>query len=194
MLYPLALIFGCWNSPFPDMLWLQHAPAALVWAGMIAAAGWGWISTLSVASISCFLLLHVIAARWIYSFVPYDEWAQFLTGHTVSDYFGWRRNHFDRLVHFMSGVLFVIPAMEVCQRLGGMKPRVSAIQSIAIVLAIGALYEIAEWQFAVFMSPAMAQAYNGQQGDIWDPQADMVLAGFGSLVTAFLFRDWRFAD
>ncbi|HEY2840420.1 MAG TPA: DUF2238 domain-containing protein, partial [Pirellulales bacterium] len=35
---------------------------------------------------------------------------------------------------------------------------------------------------AVTLSPEEAEAYNGQQGDLWDAQKDMALALAGSIV------------
>ena len=61
--------------------------------------------------------------------------------------------------------------------------------AVASVLAVGAVYEVIEWQIAIAFSPTQAEAYNGQQGDVWDPQKDMAMAGFGSILAAvFLFR------
>jgi putative membrane protein len=34
------------------------------------------------------------------------------------------------------------------------------------------------------MAPGNADAYNGQQGDIWDAQKDMALAFVGTLIAA----------
>ncbi len=65
--------------------------------------------------------------------------------------------------------------------------------SVALVLAIGALYEIFEWQIAVLLAPSYAEAYNGQQGDVWDPQKDLALAGVGAAVSALLLRRWEIA-
>jgi hypothetical protein len=42
-----------------------------------------------------FLALHTIAARWLYSFVPYDHWTDALFGVRLTEVFGWQRNHFD---------------------------------------------------------------------------------------------------
>ncbi|RAS64581.1 putative membrane protein DUF2238 [Lentzea atacamensis] len=51
-----------------------------------------------------FLALHTISARWIYSFVPYDDWTDTVFGVRLSEAFSWERNHFDRLVRFAYGV------------------------------------------------------------------------------------------
>lgn len=188
----VCLAASCIGSPYPSVLWLQHTPTVLALLVLAVVVGRGWLGTASLVCCYLFLVLHMVAARWIYSFVPYDDWATAVFGQSASDYFGWQRNHFDRLVHLASGLLFVCPISEVLQRYAGARPLAAAFQSVSMVLAIGAIYEIVEWQLALTMSPAAAEAYNGQQGDAWDPQADMALAGLGAAVVAWLIRKHRF--
>ena len=59
--------------------------------------------------------------------------------------------------------------------------------AIALLLAASAAYELFEWLLTLFMAPGAAEAYNGQQGDMWDAHKDMALALGGSLVAAI----WR---
>lgn len=178
------------DAPYPDELVLQHIPTLLGIVCLMLAIVFASPSRRSVACVIVFLWLHVIGARWIYSFVPYDELVEQVTGTTLSQYFGWQRNHYDRLVHFASGLLFVPPASEILQRYGGMRPVGAAITSICCVMTIGAVYEILEWQIAVTLSPLQAEAYNGQQGDVWDPQKDMALAGLGAILSAICVSRW----
>jgi putative membrane protein len=179
------------DAPYPKELVLQHSATVFglaCLAGVIIYASPTW---LSVSCLLIFLWLHIIGARWIYSFVPYDAVARYVTGTSLSDYFGWERNHYDRLVHFASGILGVPPASELLQRLGGMRPLGSALMGITCVMTVGAFYEILEWQIAVFFSPAQAEAYNGQQGDVWDPQKDLALAGIGAILSTCLMFRWK---
>lgn len=183
---PLSFI----DAPFPQELILQHIPTSV---GLVMLAFAVVFLRPSGGSFTCLLAftwLHLIGARWIYSFVPYDAWAEQLTGVSVSEHFGWKRNHYDRFVHFSSGILGVPPASECLQRFGNMRPPGAALMGISCVLAVGAVYEILEWQIAVTFSPEQAEAYNGQQGDIWDPQKDLALAGFGALISAGLMFRW----
>ena len=121
--------------------------------------------------------------------MPYDSWLEKIAGTTLSEHFGWERNHYDRFVHFASGLLGVPLASECLQRFGNMRPLGAAVMGVASVLAVGAVYEILEWQVAITFSPARAEAYNGQQGDVWDPQKDLALAALGASICAgFLFR------
>ncbi|SES08040.1 DUF2238 domain-containing protein [Lentzea albida] len=108
-----------------------------------------------------FLALHTVAARWIYLFVSYDDWADALLGVRLPEAFSRERNHFDRLVHFNCGVCL----MAVLRR--------KWLRSLEVVLAMT-------------LAPEVAEAYNGQQGDMWDAHADMALAALGALVTSLV--------
>jgi putative membrane protein len=166
--------------PFPALAPLQHGPTLAA----LLAAPWllrRWpLSTRSLASLVGFLALHTLAGRYIYSYVPYDAWTTALTGHPLSAAFGWRRNHFDRLVHFSFGLLVSGPIAEVLRRHLRLSPRLAAYVSVEFVLAFSCLYEVFEWLLTVVLAGPDADAYNGQQGDMWDAQKDMALAGLGA--------------
>jgi putative membrane protein len=159
-----------WRPPWPAEQAL-HSSLTLV-----ALAALGWVHKRVGLSLRVwvwalvFLALHTIAARWIYSFVPYDDWTEALLGVRLSDLFGWQRNHFDRLVHFSYGLCVTMML--------SLRP----LRSLEVVLATSALYELFEWGIAMALAPGMAEAYNGQQGDVWDPHMDMALAFAGALV------------
>ena len=189
LLVAVALSFV--QAPYPEELLLQHAPTVVGVAILGGLTLWKSISRTSFVCCVSFLVLHILGARWIYSFVPYDEWSRYVAGVSLSEHFGWQRNHYDRLVHFGSGIFGLPPASECLQRLGGMKPLAASVTGVCVVLAIGALYEIIEWQIAMLFSPAQAEAYNGQQGDVWDPQKDMTLALFGAIIAAGLYFRWQ---
>ena len=180
-------------APYPEQMILQHVPTVIGLALLLAVTLRTRISGLSFACSIAFLWLHIIGARWLYSYVPYDELARHLTGTSLSELFGWQRNHYDRLVHAAFGVLAVPPISELLQRCCGIRPEAAAVLSVACVAAVGAAYEIFEWLIAVTLSPERAEAYNGQQGDVWDPQKDLALAGLGSIVSAVLVGRWRAA-
>jgi len=186
-LVPLSFI----AAPYPRELVLQHVPT-LVGLMLLAAATVKFHpSTISFACTLGFLWLHILGARWIYSYVPYDDWWQFVTGGTLAERFGWERNHYDRLVHLASGLLGVPPSSEILQRWCGLRPLHAAWLAVTMVLSLGALYEVLEWVIALTFSAAQAEAYNGQQGDVWDPQKDLALAGMGALISAVFFARWK---
>jgi putative membrane protein len=124
-----------------------------------------------------FLSIHSIAARWLYSNVPYDDWIQSLTSHSLNAQFGWRRNQFDRLVHLAYG-LCLTPALV---QIAPTKSRAFQYALAAIMLS-SLCYEWLEWLVAITLGEDAAEAYNGQQGDMWDAHKDMLLATLGSLL------------
>lgn len=182
----VLLLFAQIEQPYPEIALLQHIPTML----LIVASPWllrRWpLSTASVACIVAFMALHTLGGRYAYSNVPYDRWAEALTGTTLSDLFGWTRNHYDRLVHFAFGALSVVPVTEIARRWGGLGPRGAGLAVLGWVMAISCLYEIFEWLLTIVAAGETADRYNGQQGDIWDAQKDMAFATVGAiLVLAF---------
>jgi putative membrane protein len=77
------------------------------------------LSSLSYVLIFVFLALHEIGAHYTYSEVPYDSWWQSLTGFSLNASFGWERNHFDRLLHLLFGVLLAPSLRELLVRSSG---------------------------------------------------------------------------
>ena len=174
------------DQPYPALAPLHHIPTL----ALIFSAPW-WLRRwpLSDGALFClvgFFALHSIAARWTYSYVPYDAWAQAVSGGTIGELFGWSRNHFDRLVHLAFGALLLPPVAEWMRPVLATR-KLRLIAAIILLLAASAAYELFEWLLTLFMAPGAAEAYNGQQGDMWDAHKDMALALGGSLVAAI----WR---
>lgn len=170
------------NQPYPEVALLQHLPTMLLLIASPALLRRWPLSTPAVACIVAFLALHTLGGRYAYSNVPYDDWARVLTGTTLSDSFGWTRNHFDRLVHFAFGALSIVPVTEVARRWGGLGRRGALVAAIGWVLALSCLYEVFEWLLTIVAAGETADRYNGQQGDLWDAQKDMALALLGALI------------
>lgn len=182
LLFVLLWALSCVGAPYLQELVLQHVPTVLVVAGLIAARRRRWLSRQSESLVLLFMTLHVLGARYLYSYVPYDDWSYWLVGQSISSRFGFTRNHYDRLVHFAYGLLLVSPAREVLTRRLKTAGRGGEWLALQLILATGAVYEIAEWLVAVTFAPDWAEHYNGQQGDVWDAQKDMALAAVGAVV------------
>lgn len=178
-----ALLLACQiDQPFPQTAWLHHFPTLIVLlAAPFALRRWP-ISNGALACLAGFLALHTIGGRYTYSAVPYDQLARTLTGTSISEAFGWSRNHYDRLVHLSYGSLTVLPIREALERHLGLSRRVALYIAFESVLAVSAVYEIFEWLLTLAAAGPTAAAYNGQQGDIWDAQKDMALAGIGASI------------
>jgi putative membrane protein len=152
----LAIPLSAIGALYPENTWLQVGPVAL----LLPAAWWALrrypISDAAAGCLAAFVLLHLFAARWSYSFVPYDQW---LPG--LGSAFGSTRNMFDY---------------------GGLRRRPALIGAALFVLAVGGFYEIFEWTLTLALAPADAGAYNGEQGDMFDSQKDMAVAALGMLL------------
>jgi putative membrane protein len=89
---------------------------------------------------------------------------------------------FDPLVHFAFGCLSLPPMLELGARYWSLPRRMALAFALLFVLAIGGLYDIFEWSLTLMLAPDDAGAYNGEQGDMFDAQKDMALAGLGALL------------
>jgi putative membrane protein len=190
----LASVVSGIGASYPQNTWLQVGPVialALTFPWLMPRL---WLSQRGWSCVIAFLLLHLFAAHWTYSDVPYSTWLAALRIDTQS-LFGSSRNMFDRLVHFAFGLLVVRPIVEVESNYAGVNRRLAYRLAILFVLASSAAYEIFEWTLAILISPEAAAAYNGQQGDIFDAQKDMWMATTGAVVGLVLlnrrYRRWR---
>lgn len=151
---------------------------------------WGYrkrlFSRLSFTLIFIFLCLHETGAHYTYEKVPYDVGWRHLTGHTFNEVMGWQRNHFDRLVHFLYGVLIAYPVREIFLRVARVRGFWSYFLPLEFVMATSAFFELVEWAAAVVVGKELGQAYVGTQGDIWDAQKDMALASLGALIAMLI--------
>ena len=175
------LLLSLVRAPYPSDTCLQHIPTVIVLVAWPFLARRFPLTNVAMLCIAGFLLLHIFAARYIYSYVPYDDWSQRLFGFSLTDKLELRRNHFDRVVHFSFGALLVRPIWEICVRYLGIPRRIAYYTAFEFVLAFSMLYELIEWGLSLVLAGADADAYNGQQGDIWDAQKDMALALVGAV-------------
>ncbi|MDX8253271.1 DUF2238 domain-containing protein [Acinetobacter pittii] len=130
-----------------------------------------------------FLLIHIIGAHYLYSYVPYNDWIQQVFHFNLDQYMGWSRNMYDRLVHLAYGVLLYPLIYRVFQVwLPSAKPFSLFLLVVQFVMASSVLYELIEWAIAIGLSPEEAENYNGQQGDMWDAHKDMLLATMGAII------------
>lgn len=141
-----------------------------------------------LTSLACVLLtIHAgilcLGGHYTYAKVPIGLWMQ--------DAMHLARNHYDRLGHLAQGFVPAIVAREVLLR------RTSLERGgwlfflvLSVCLAISAAYEILEWGVAVWWHEG-ASAFLGTQGDEWDAQWDMMLAGVGSVLAQILLSRWH---
>lgn len=132
------------------------------------------ISNLSYLLIFSFLSLHAIGANTTYS--------ESVPGFWLQETFGWDRNHYDRVVHFLFGLLFAYPLREFLTHATGVRPAWRPVLCGAVILGLSNLYEIIEWIAARIIEPEAAMAFLGTQGDVFDAQKDSALAFAGAVL------------
>jgi len=128
-----------------------------------------------------FCLLQTVGAHYTYALVPAGDW--------VSDMLGIERNHYDRLVHFSFGFLLALPLIEILKSQVNYKNTVyKHLLIVLIFLGFGGLYEVIEWMYAWYnQGNEASDAFLGSQGDIWDAQKDIFLAGLGAWLYLLFF-------
>jgi putative membrane protein len=170
-------------APLSRRDWLLENLLVFVAVGVLAATYRRLaLSDLSYGLFGVFLVLHMVGAHYTYSEVPAGFWAR--------DAFGLARNHYDRLVHFMFGLLLAYPIREVLIRGAGVRPAWSYVLTVMCVLGFSGFYEALEGIVAMLVSPELGLEYLGTQGDEWDAQKDTALAFLGAVIAMSWLR-WR---
>ena len=123
-----------------------------------------------------FLVLHTLilctGGVYTYAQVPLGFWMQ--------KWFGFARNHFDRIGHFAQGFIPAMLTRELLLRTSPLRRgRWLNFLTLATCLAVSALYELIEAATAIGMG-STADAFLGSQGDRWDAQYDMFFALLGA--------------
>ncbi len=173
-------------NPLEWSSYLLHQAGTLIFLAVIVALYRYWhISAKAYVLATLFLFIHIIGARYLYSYVPYDDWTQQLFGVRLSTVFGWQRNMYDRLVHFSYGLLiFSVMYQGLNYVLKIQSTKQLIVLTLMLNMSTSLLYELFEWGIATTLSPEAAEAYNGQQGDMWDAHQDMALALIGGIIAA----------
>lgn len=146
------------------------------------------LSRFALTCVFIFMLLHAVGAHYTYAEVPYDAWWTSLTGHSLNSVLGLERNHFDRLVHFLYGLLVTPAAIELLDARTSLRGFWRYLIPFTFMAAQAGVYEIIEWGAAEVFGGDLGQAYLGTQGDEWDSQKDSALMVCGALIALVLVR------
>ena len=73
------------GGEFPRDQPLHHEPTVIA-LPLLARVAWRrGLSDVSMAAIVLFLWLHILGARYVYSYVPYDEWTRAWFGFSLTE-------------------------------------------------------------------------------------------------------------
>ena len=184
----LAIFFAvlAWSAINPyDRLtwWLEVAPALI---GLVLMA-WTYQRFPLTSLLYILILIHslilMVGGHYTYARVPAFDW--------LRDTFELSRNHYDRIGHLAQGFIPAMIARELLLRLTGLKRGGWLFFLVLCVcLAISAVYELIEWGAAMALGGS-AEEFLALQGDVWDTQKDMALAGLGALAAQLLLPRWH---
>lgn len=176
--FAVAWFWAAYQPVYPHD-WLLENYLVFIFVPIILLSGrYFKLSNLSYTLITIFMILHVIGSHYTYAEVPF--------GFTLQSWLGADRNMYDRLVHYSFGLLLAYPIREVFMRIAGAKGFWSYYLPLDLTLSFSALYELIEWAAARTVDPEAGLAFLGSQGDVWDAQKDMGLAGLGALIAMIL--------
>ena len=175
-----GLVFSvCAISPYDRALWWAENIPVLVIVLLLVLISRGFqFSNTSYVLMTVFIVLHTIGGHYTFERVPFDM---------VTEFFGFERNHYDRVAHFSVG-FYAYPIAEVLmiKRLAHSR-WIIALFPVFAIATVAAVYEIFEWQYALNSDPAAGIAVLGSQGDIWDAQKDILADTLGAMLTMVLF-------
>ncbi len=179
LLAPISM--WSWIAPHDRFTWwLEAAPAVAGVALILAFQRKFPLSTLLLVLVWGHCVVLLVGAHYTYALVPLFDWIRDLVGGT--------RNNYDKLGHFVQGLVPAILAREILLRTSPLGKRGDGRPSrwlgfvvVSICLAFSAFYELVEWLTAITQGAA-ADSFLGTQGDVWDTQTDMAWALVGAVV------------
>lgn len=171
-------------SPYDRGTWLLEVTPVLI-ALPVLAATWRRFpfTPLLYSLIALHCLVLILGGAYTYARVPLGGWIQQL----------WHldRNPYDKIGHFMQGLVPALVARDILLRGGFVRGRrMAAFLAVCVAMAISAFYELIEWWVALALGGG-AQDFLGTQGDPWDTQSDMFYALIGASVAVLLVAAWQ---
>lgn len=169
----LAALLVSGIAPYDRATWLlEVAPVLIAAPLLIATYGRFPLTSLLYLLIAAHALVLILGGAYTYARVPAGFWVQEL--------FGLSRNPYDKLGHFMQGLVPALVAREILLREGFLaRGRMLAFLSLCVALAVSAFYELIEWWVALIAGQGAIE-FLGTQGDPWDTQADIFWALLGA--------------
>jgi len=182
VLVVLMLLSGI--RPYDQATWLMEVLPVMIVLPLLAFSYKTFpLSTLLYGLVFVHALVLMLGGHYSYARVP--------LGFELAELFNLSRNPYDKIGHFMQGLVPAIAAREILLRGHYVQGRrMLAFLVICVVLAISACYELIEWAAAVVLGQG-ADEFLGTQGDPWDTQSDMGFALLGGITALLLLSRWH---
>ncbi len=183
ILLALVVIFFVWSGVHPHdsrLTWvLETAPFMIALPILLLTYKRFPFTHFVYTIIAIHAIVLMFGGHYSYAKVPLGFW--------MEDWFGWTRNNYDKIGHFMQGFGPVLYARELLIRTSPLKPgKWLNVITVSIAMAISAIYEIIEW-LSSLSNPADTEAFLGTQGYIWDTQTDMFMCLVGAIFALLFF-------
>lgn len=161
-------------GPRDRFTWLLEVAPILIGVPLLVATSHSFPLTILLYRLLFFhAVILAVGGHYTYAEVPLGFW--------VRDALGLARNHYDRVGHFAQGFVPAILSREILLRRSPLRPGGWLFFLVTCVcLGFSAFYELVEWWTALATGEG-ATAFLGTQGDPWDTQWDMFLAGVGAI-------------
>ncbi|MFZ5521793.1 MAG: DUF2238 domain-containing protein [Pseudomonadota bacterium] len=175
--------YGAWDRG----VWaMEVAPVAIVLPVLLLSRRRLPLTPLLYGLIALHAAILMVGGHYSYARVPLGFWMQ--------EAFDLSRNHYDRIGHLAQGFVPAMAARELLLRRTPLRPGGWLFLIVlCVALAISAAYELIEWGAAVALG-AGADEFLATQGDPWDTQKDMAMAGLGALAAQALLSRWHDAQ
>jgi putative membrane protein len=168
-----VFVWSGW-APKDRLTWaLEVFPVILAAPIVVATRRRFPLTTLVYTLIALHAVILMVGGKYTYAQVPLFN--------AIRDALHGARNEYDRVGHFAQGFVPAIVAREILLRKTPLRRGGWLFFLVtSVCLAISAVYELVEWSAAA-ASGSAADAFLGTQGDPWDTQKDMLLAGVGAI-------------
>lgn len=175
-------LWSVWLPYDMQVWWTEFLSAVFLIALLVITYKKFQFSDLAYFLMFLFCVLQIIGAHYTFERVPFD---------TVTQFFGFERNHYDRLAHFTIGLSGFLFSEFIWRKKIVSSFKFSAFFGIVFIMALANFWELVEWAYAEIDGGSAGLAFLGSQGDIWDAQKDMLMDTLGALVGCGLFL-WYF--
>jgi putative membrane protein len=177
-IFSLTLLWSA-VTPHDYPTWaLEVAPAVIGFILLVVTRHSFPLTPLLYSLILLHCVVLMVGGHYTYARVPLVE--------ELNPLFGWERNNYDKLGHFMQGFVPAILAREILIRKAVVSsPGWRNLFIISVCLGFSAFYELLEWAVAI-LAGASSEAFLATQGYEWDTQSDMAMALLGCVAALLL--------
>jgi putative membrane protein len=178
-------VVTAWAPPAGLKNWLLEVTPGLAIVFTLAAIYKRFpVSHLVYGCVFVHVLILIYGGIYSYAHTPLGDWAK--------ETFHLARNHYDRIGHLAFGFFPVLLLREVLLRVTPLRPGgwLTFIM-ISMIFGFAAVWELIEWWTTLIVASDLGQAFLGTQGDVWDAQWDMFLAGVGASISLAVMSRWH---